>query len=211
MSAFSLQLQIPADCHLLGRLIAIGKDTMKPALILLLLGVCLAAPAYSDTAVVNTPGDGFLALRSEPSTKQGSRLVKIPHGTVLILGECVRPSASQTWCKTSYAGHAGWVLETYINRSEDAGASQSDADQRAILSMLQAVCTPDWCRPSVDRVMGRYATGFMECTKQNCESATAYFMKKGGTWELVDYGTGISTEDLIGYGFPADVARTLAW
>jgi hypothetical protein len=73
-------------------------------MLLLLVGGCLAVSAYADTATVNTPGDGFLALRSEPSTKQGVRPGKIPHGTLLDLGGCVRHSATQRWCIPSTRG-----------------------------------------------------------------------------------------------------------
>lgn len=37
---------------------------------------------------VNSPGDGFLALRSAPSSETGSRLAKIPHGTAFTIGAC---------------------------------------------------------------------------------------------------------------------------
>ena len=65
-------------------------------------------------AQVNAPGDGFLALRSEPSASKGSRLAKIPHGTVLTLGECVGAPGQDHWCRTAFRGQSGWVFERYL-------------------------------------------------------------------------------------------------
>lgn len=64
---------------------------------------------------VNSPGDGFLALRSEPGVRTGARLAKIPHGTPLELGECTpNTSGSGNWCRASYDGQSGWVLDRYV-------------------------------------------------------------------------------------------------
>ncbi len=68
----------------------------------------------SSVATVHTPGDGFLALRSEPTTRRGKRLVKIPHATVLTLGECVKPPGDGRWCRTTFQGQTGWVFERYL-------------------------------------------------------------------------------------------------
>ena len=68
----------------------------------------------NPNATVNSPGDGFLALRSNPNTNMGSRLLKIPHATDLVLGECVSTSESGRWCKTSYQGQNGWVSSRYL-------------------------------------------------------------------------------------------------
>lgn len=70
----------------------------------------------ADTARVHTPGDGFLALRSEPTTRRGRRLVKIPHGTRLTLDECVTRPSDGPWCRTSFQGLVGWVSERYLIR-----------------------------------------------------------------------------------------------
>jgi hypothetical protein len=69
--------------------------------------------AYDDPVMVNSPGDGFLALRSEPTSKSGKRLAKIPHGTPLRLGVC-QPTSNGSWCQTSYAGLSGWILDRYV-------------------------------------------------------------------------------------------------
>jgi hypothetical protein len=70
----------------------------------------------SDTATVHTPGDGFLALRSDPTSRKGKRLVKIPHGTRLTLGECVNQPYDGRWCRTSFRGVVGWVSDRYLAR-----------------------------------------------------------------------------------------------
>ncbi|WP_428995635.1 SH3 domain-containing protein [Lamprobacter modestohalophilus] len=72
-----------------------------------------AYSAGNVSVTVNTPGDGFLALRSEPTTKSGRRLVKIPHGTPIQLGTCLRDQGGN-WCQTSYNGLSGWVFDRYV-------------------------------------------------------------------------------------------------
>lgn len=69
-------------------------------------------------ATVVSPSDGFLALRSMPSTAMGERLAKIPHGTRIYVGGCgpyVSGSTSGRWCITSYDGKFGWVFDAYLN------------------------------------------------------------------------------------------------
>lgn len=73
-------------------------------------------PGVSSIATVHTPGDGFLALRSEPTIRRGKRLLKIPHATVLTLSECVTPPGDGRWCRTTFQGQVGWVFERYLVR-----------------------------------------------------------------------------------------------
>ncbi len=81
---------------------------------LLLLHPVWSSELVDDRAVVNTPGDGFLALRSEPTIKSGKRLAKIPHGTTIRLGVCQPASDGSAWCQTTYNGVTGWVLDRYL-------------------------------------------------------------------------------------------------
>ena len=76
----------------------------------------LEEPRGPDTARVHTPGDGFLALRSEPTTSSGRRILKIPHGSVLTLDQCVSRPNDGRWCKTTFKGRVGWVFERYLVR-----------------------------------------------------------------------------------------------
>lgn len=76
-------------------------------------------------ARVNSPGDGFLALRTLPSSQSGERILKIPHGAVVSVGACgpvSRPvSRSGRWCQASYGGYSGWVFDgylTYVSENE---------------------------------------------------------------------------------------------
>lgn len=69
-----------------------------------------------ERATVHTPGDGFLALRSDPSIRRGRRLDKIPHGTVLTLDECRTWPEDCRWCRTRFRGQTGWVFERYVVR-----------------------------------------------------------------------------------------------
>lgn len=87
------------------------------------LTVSYSTWAYSAgnvSVTVNTPGDGFLALRSEPTTKSGRRLVKIPHGTPIQLGGCQRDQGGN-WCQTSYNGFSGWVFDRYVTEIKEEG------------------------------------------------------------------------------------------
>ncbi len=71
-------------------------------------------------ARVSSPGDGWLALRTGPSTKTGSRILKILHGTRLRIYSCtgVRSSGRLRgrWCRTAYSGYEGWVFDYYLIR-----------------------------------------------------------------------------------------------
>jgi hypothetical protein len=73
-------------------------------------------PHGPDTARVHTPGDGFLALRSEPTIRSGRRILKIPHGTRVTLGECVSRPSDGRWCRTRFKGQSGWVFDRYLVR-----------------------------------------------------------------------------------------------
>lgn len=70
------------------------------------------------TARVNSPGDGFLALRSLPNSELGERLDKIPHGATLTVLGC--PKASNIgkmpgrWCQVIYNGQKGWAFDAFL-------------------------------------------------------------------------------------------------
>lgn len=84
-----------------------------------------AAPAAASSSrrYANSPGDGFLALRSDPSVSSGSRLVQIPHGAPVDIGGCDGPSAtiggrSGRWCRASYDGRSGYVFDAFLASSQ---------------------------------------------------------------------------------------------
>lgn len=158
----------------------------------------------ASEVTVHAPGDGFLALRSEPSTKRGRRLAKIPHGTRLTLQRCDVAADGYRWCRTTYEGQKGWVFDRYLSR-DGAGADGE------ILRAVAGACPADWCEASVDKVLGGYASVLLHCKKPNCDSILAFLKRSKGEWTLVDYGSGLTAEDLVGYGFPADVAERLAY
>lgn len=66
----------------------------------------------------NSPSDGFLALRSEPSSEAGERVAKIPHNAPLIVFDCPRPSnvgkMPGRWCRVLYEGQTGWAFDGFI-------------------------------------------------------------------------------------------------
>lgn len=83
--------------------------------------VPLTLPNQSSTttsARVNSPGDGFLALRTLPSSEAGERILKIPHGATVSIGACgpvIRPvSRTGRWCQARYNGYKGWVFDAYL-------------------------------------------------------------------------------------------------
>lgn len=70
-------------------------------------------------ARVNSPNDGFLALRTEPSSNYGDRILQIPHGaTVKILGcQGIRENVggrTGRWCRISYQGYVGWAFDGWL-------------------------------------------------------------------------------------------------
>ncbi len=70
------------------------------------------------TARVNSPGDGFLALRTEPSSETGERITKIPHGATVTVVGCPRPSnvgkMRGRWCQITYNGQSGWAFDAFM-------------------------------------------------------------------------------------------------
>lgn len=72
-----------------------------------------------SNAQVNSRGDGFLAMRSQPNTETGYRVMKIPHGAnVRVLGcqEFTERVSGRNgrWCRVSYAGKSGWVFDGWL-------------------------------------------------------------------------------------------------
>lgn len=70
------------------------------------------------TARVNSPGDGFLALRSGPDHKSGYQILKMPHGAVVNVYGCQGYSSvggkSGRWCQVSYGGYSGWAFDAWL-------------------------------------------------------------------------------------------------
>jgi hypothetical protein len=72
----------------------------------------------SATARVNSPNDGFLALRNIPDAT-GGRLAKIPHNSTVALNNCEKNKVtvggrSGRWCQVEYAGQTGWVFDAWL-------------------------------------------------------------------------------------------------
>lgn len=72
-----------------------------------------------QTARANSPRDGFLALRDEPNSKSGYRIAEIPHGAVITVVDCPRPSnvgkIPGRWCQVVYNGQSGWAFDAFIS------------------------------------------------------------------------------------------------
>ncbi|MDM7922666.1 MAG: hypothetical protein QUS14_10240 [Pyrinomonadaceae bacterium] len=74
-----------------------------------------------ETATVNSPGDGFLALRNLPNSDIGDRIAKIPHGDTVEILAC-NPAAesidgrSGKWCLVTWQEQAGWVFDAWLTR-----------------------------------------------------------------------------------------------
>ncbi|PYS86447.1 MAG: hypothetical protein DMF62_15850 [Acidobacteria bacterium] len=79
-------------------------------------------PDLSDiggTARVNSPNDGFLALRNLPSSEIGQRIAKIPHGATINILACTDQAENIAgrkghWCMVSYNSQVGWVFDVWI-------------------------------------------------------------------------------------------------
>lgn len=72
------------------------------------------------TATVNSPNDGFLALRSIPDAEHGERILRIPHGAEVEINNCEKTKltiSGQTgrWCQIEYNGRTGWVFDAWLN------------------------------------------------------------------------------------------------
>ncbi len=70
---------------------------------------------------VNAPGDGFLALRSEPSDTEGERVEKIPHGSFVEIQDCQKEQKTVSgkkgrWCMVTYQKTTGWVFDAFLDR-----------------------------------------------------------------------------------------------
>ena len=76
-------------------------------------------PGLGGTATVNSPKDGFLALRNLPNADYGERIAKIPHGATVSIFSCADQSVtidSRTghWCMISYNSQVGWVFDAWL-------------------------------------------------------------------------------------------------
>ena len=71
-----------------------------------------------NTARANSPRDGFLALRSEPNSETGERIAKIPHGAIVTVIACPKPSnigkMAGRWCQITYNGQSGWAFDKFM-------------------------------------------------------------------------------------------------
>lgn len=73
----------------------------------------------SITATVDSPKDGFLALRSRPDAEHGERLAKVPHGAEVEILNCEKTAVTiggrnGRWCQVEYNGINGWVFDAWL-------------------------------------------------------------------------------------------------
>jgi hypothetical protein len=71
------------------------------------------------TATVDSPKDGFLALRSLPSVDLGDRIARIPHGDeVEVIGcsdnQVTIGNRRGKWCLVTWNTKAGWVFDAWL-------------------------------------------------------------------------------------------------
>ena len=78
-------------------------------------------PEYDDEVIkrVNSPNDGFLALRDQPDTERGSRIAKIPHGDIVVIERCQERlvtigGRSGHWCRARWEEYTGWVFDFWL-------------------------------------------------------------------------------------------------
>jgi len=81
------------------------------------------SPTQNNSTVpkarVAPSNDGFLSLRTEPSVKTGTQLVKIPSGATVNLENCEKnymtiDGRRGRWCMVSYAGKVGWAFDAWL-------------------------------------------------------------------------------------------------
>jgi len=78
-----------------------------------------SALRYADA-----PGDGFVALRSAPSIREGSRLGTVPHGQAVSLlnadgpGDVIEGRSGQ-WVQVQYGQTVGWAFSAFLRTPED--------------------------------------------------------------------------------------------
>jgi len=70
-------------------------------------------------ARVSSPGDGFLAMRSDPSSEVGYRILQIPHGSIVRILGCQGftqrvGGRNGRWCRVSYEGYIGWAFDGWL-------------------------------------------------------------------------------------------------
>ena len=73
----------------------------------------------NSTVTVDSPRDGYLALKEGPCITPCRTLAKIPHGTTINLGTCRENIETADrrrghWCNTSYAGYSGWIFDAFV-------------------------------------------------------------------------------------------------
>ncbi|MBX7174062.1 MAG: SH3 domain-containing protein [Pyrinomonadaceae bacterium] len=68
------------------------------------------------TARVNSPNDGFLALRTAPSAEDGERILQIPHGATVTVLACLPAAKGKKgrWCRVDYDGSSGWAFDGFL-------------------------------------------------------------------------------------------------
>lgn len=73
-------------------------------------------PSNKVIAKVNSPGDGFLALRTAPSAETGERILQIPHGASVTVIACLPKAAGKKgrWCRVDYNGNVGWAYDGFL-------------------------------------------------------------------------------------------------
>ena len=84
-------------------------------------GVDTGESKLGRIARVNSPKDGFLALRNLPDHKLGQQIARIPHRAEVQIFSCTGNKTtidgrSGQWCLVTYEGNVGWVFDAWLNR-----------------------------------------------------------------------------------------------
>lgn len=77
-----------------------------------------ATPKVGSTvARANSPNDGFLALRTAPSSETGDRILQIPHGAEIKVLGCQQAIKGKKgrWCRVDYNGTLGWANDGWMS------------------------------------------------------------------------------------------------
>lgn len=85
--------------------------------------------AVSQNATVRDARDGFLFLRSGPSS-QTEPLAQMPNGSSVYIDACEPGTEGRRWCRTVFDGRTGWASETGLDVAPRPASPREEASPR---------------------------------------------------------------------------------
>ncbi len=165
------------------------------------------ASESGEVVYVDAPGDGFLAVRSEPSVRTGDRLDAIPHRAAARVLD-VRPVAATVdgirgrWLCVAHGATRGWVFDGYVSDRQPPEIETVPADAWAVVDAPGegSLNLRAWSSPS-SRILGEMPRGTRVYVSACRPEVTSYSSGTPGRWCRVRWG------DQEGWAFDAHLAR----